>query len=219
MGPLPPQIVETRLPVHDVTDAVYLEVLDDVASALAGSGIPHCFIGGLASSVYGRDRHTHDLDLFVRPEDADRTLEVLAGHGFEVERSCPDWIYKAAKRGLLVDVIFMTTDGTVLDPELELHVRTAVFAGRKLPVIAPEDLLITKLSAFREDTAHQWFDCVALLESTELDWHYLMARAREKPHRLLSLLVFVAGSGRKLPAGVLEELFASVQRLGRERAA
>ncbi len=87
MDPAPSPIVETALPVHEVTDEEYLDVLDACLRVMDASGIPHCFIGGLAPSIYGRDRTTHDLDLFVRPEDADRTLKALAAGGFRVERS------------------------------------------------------------------------------------------------------------------------------------
>lgn len=219
MDPNPPPIVETALDVHEVTDDEYVEVLGHCARVMAESRIPHCFIGGLASTIYGRRRTTRDLDLFVRPEDADRTLRVLRDAGFDVERSDPDWIFKAARNGLLVDVIFRSSDGTLLDPELENHVRTEEYHGLRLPVIPPEDLLITKTSAFREDTPRQWFDCLAVLDSVELDWDYLVERARAKPHRVLALLLFGLGNGRRVPDEVLETLLASAIQVSRERAA
>lgn len=219
MDPAPPPIVDTALPVREVPDSEYLAVLDTCIEVMSRSGIPHCFMGGLASTIYGRDRTTHDLDLFVRPEDADRTLKALAAHGFRVERSEPDWIFKAERNGLLVDVIFRSSDGTLLDPELEHHVRVETYRGRRLPVIPPEDLLITKVSAFREDTPHQWFDCLFVLDHTEIDWGYLVERARGKPHQVLGLLLFALGNQRPVPEAALRELFEAALRRSREHAA
>jgi hypothetical protein len=202
-------IVDTQLPVQEVGEETYLEVLADCVRVIGESGIPHAFMGGLASTIYGRERHTHDLDLFVRPADAERTLEVLAAAGYRTEKSNPDWIYKAEKRGLLVDVIYRGTDGAEFDEDMERHLRRVEFAGVVLPIVSPEDLVTLKLAAFREDTARQWYDCLALLEAQAIDWEYLCARARRKPHRPLSLLVFAAGEGLAVPVSAIDCIRAS----------
>jgi len=199
-------VVDTRLPVREVDETTYLEVLADCVRVMHESGILHAFIGGLASTIYGRERHTHDLDLFVRPDDAERALEVLAAAGYQTERSNPDWIFKATKRGLLVDVIYMGTGGEVFDEEMEKHVRVVDFQGHRVPIVAPEDLLILKLAAFREDTARQWYDCLALLRAQEFDWDYLCRRAARRPHRVLALLFFAAGEGIAVSWPATEQL-------------
>ena len=199
-------IVDTQLPVHDVSEATYRSVLADCAAVMAASGLPHAFMGGLASSIYGRVRRTHDLDLFVRPDDAERALEVLSAAGYETEKSNPDWIYKATKKGLLVDVIYMGSDGAVFDAEMEEHVQVVEHEGVRLPIVSPEDLLTLKLAAFREDTARQWYDCLALIENVELDWDYLVRRAARRPYRVLSLLVYAAGEGLPVSWSAVERL-------------
>src|SRR5438067_11092512 len=122
-------IVDTQLPVHEVSEATYRSVLADRAAIMASSGLPPAFMGGLASSIYGRVRRTHDLDLFVRPDDAERALEVLSAAGYETEKSNPDWIYKATKKSLLVDVIYMGSDGASFDPGTEQQGRVAAQHG------------------------------------------------------------------------------------------
>jgi hypothetical protein len=219
MDPSEARVVETALDVHDVSDETYLKVLDACLRVMAESGIRYCFIGGLASSIYGRQRTTHDLDLFVRPEDAERTLGHLAANGFKVEKSDPDWIFKAEREGLLVDVIFRASEGTVLDGDLERRIRVADFGGRRVPIVPPEDLLVTKVAAFREDTPRQWFDCLAVLQNTELDWDYLVARTLRKPHRVLALLLYAAGGGSRVPEDTLRRLFEAVIRVNQEPAA
>ena len=204
-------IVDTQLPVREVGEETYLEVLADCVQAMGASGLPHAFMGGLASTIYGRERLTHDLDLLVRPEDAERTLEVLAAAGYRTEKSNPDWIYKAEKQGLLLDVIYRGTDGAEFDQEMERHVRRVEFAGIVVPIVAPEDLLTLKLAAFREDTARQWYDCLALLEAQPIDWDYLCARAGRKPQRPLSLLVFAVGEGLAVPRSAIDCLRAAAR--------
>jgi predicted nucleotidyltransferase len=202
-------IVDTRLQVREVGEETYLEVLHDCVRVMAASGLPHAFMGGLASTIYGRERNTHDLDLFVRPEDAGRTLEVLAAGGYRTEKSNPDWIYKAEKEGLLVDVIYRGTDGAEFDQEMERHLRRVEFAGIVIPIVSPEDLLTLKLAAFREDTARQWYDCLAVLEAQQIDWDYFCARARRRPHRPLSFLVFAVGEGLEVPVSAIDRIRAA----------
>jgi len=43
----------------------------------------------------------HDIDVFVRPEDAELTLRALAKSGFRVEKTDPVWLYKAFKENIL----------------------------------------------------------------------------------------------------------------------
>lgn len=199
--------MDTQLPVRDVSEETYRQVLADCVQVMARSGIPHAFMGGLASTIYGRVRSTHDLDLFVRPDDAERTLSALAGAGYQTEKSNPDWIYKATKRGLLVDVIYTGSDGAVFDAEMAEHVRMETHEGITLPVVSPEDLICLKLAAFREDTARQWYDCLALLEHVpELDWDYLVRRASRRPYRVLSLLVYALGEGLPVNWTAVERL-------------
>src|SRR3954465_2938800 len=81
-------------------------ILGETVEALESSKIRYAFIGGIASGGLGRPRSTHDIDLFVQPEDAELVLRALAGKGFKIEKTDPSWLYKGFKEGILVDVIF-----------------------------------------------------------------------------------------------------------------
>src|SRR6478672_5129166 len=83
-------------------DKVLFEALD----AVEAKNIPYALIGGIAISGMGRPRSTHDIDLFVRPEDAEATLEALTQAGFEPERPELKWLLKAWKEDHMVDIIF-----------------------------------------------------------------------------------------------------------------
>lgn len=218
MDPNPPPLVPTELDVREVDDATYERLLPRAVTVMRESGIPHCFIGGLAATVHGRPRHTKDLDVFVRPEDANRALEAFAADGWATERSNPQWIFKAATEGFLVDLIFMSSDGTVFDPEMERHVRLHDHLGVQIPLAPAEDVIVMKVWAFREDTPQQWFDCLAMIDTGKIDWGYLVDRVRAKPHRVLSLLVFAWSNGHPVPDAVLDTLYDAARAVAAERS-
>ena len=47
----------------------------------------------------------------------------------------------------------------------------------RCPVLGPEDLVVTKALAHGEETAHYWWDALAIVAKGELDWDYLLMRA------------------------------------------
>src|SRR4051794_31111108 len=96
-------------------------VLGDVVAGLQESSVRYAFIGGIASGGLGRPRSTHDIDLFVPPEDAELTLRALARRGFKTEKTDPTWLYKAYKDNILVDVIFKSKGEIYLDQEMYSH--------------------------------------------------------------------------------------------------
>ena len=57
----------------------------NLADALESRGIDYALVGGLAVAVHGAPRATTDIDLLVRPEDVERTLEAARTLGFDVE--------------------------------------------------------------------------------------------------------------------------------------
>src|SRR6478736_1311846 len=91
------------------------QVLGEVVEALEDSGVRYVFIGGIASGGLGRPRSTHDIDIFVMPEDTERVLRALAKRGFRTEKKDPSWLYKAFKENILVDVIFKSKGEIYLD--------------------------------------------------------------------------------------------------------
>jgi predicted nucleotidyltransferase len=175
------------------------------------TGLPHAFMGGIASTALGRPRWTHDVDLLVRPRDARAMLRAFADAGFATEETDQAWLYKASRDGVLVDVIFESTGGIVLDDEMLARVRPARFDGLRLSVLAPEDLLVIKAIVHREHRQRHWFDALALVESGELDWEYLLRRAAPNPRRVASLLLYAQTDGLAVPDWVVEELLAKAR--------
>jgi predicted nucleotidyltransferase len=189
-----------------VDEDVFLRVADEAIGAVEGAGIPYAFIGGIASALHGRPRWTHDVDLFVRPHDADRALDALAGAGFAVQRTDPFWLFKGIKEGVLVDVIFRSTGDIYLDEEMLARSTIEEFRGLRLRVIAPEDLVVIKAVVHDEKTPRHWFDALGIIARTEMDWDYLVRRARRAARRVASLLLYAQSNDLLVPESAVEAL-------------
>jgi Uncharacterised nucleotidyltransferase/BON domain len=170
------------------------------------AGVDHALMGGLASAAIGRDRHTHDVDVFIAPQDRERALDLLAGAGFRTERTDPEWLYKAFWDDVMVDLIFVSKGGIVLDDEVRRHRRHVEVQGRQVLALSPEDLLVIKALANAEHVPRHWYDALAILADVPLDWPYLVRRARPYSGRVSSLLLYAAADGIPVPAEPLREL-------------
>ena len=191
-----------------VDEEVFLRVLRETGEALAEAGIPHVFMGGLASAALGRPRWTHDIDIFVRPEDNRRTLEVLEAAGFTTQETNPSWLYKALKDDVLVDVIFRSAGRVVLDEEMVSRARASDVAGSRVPVISAEDLIVIKALVFKERAPRHWYDALALLQRTDLDWEYLVRRSLAyDSSKVLSLLIYARSEDCAIPMEAVNQLF------------
>jgi predicted nucleotidyltransferase len=200
----------------EVTEAIdgdlFLTVLDDALGALEEAEIPFVLIGGIGSAVFGRDRGTRDIDLFVRPEHARKVLSILDGRGFETNEFAEHWLYKATKHGVLVDVIFRSTRDILLGQEMLERSRMMPFRDRMVRVAPPEDLVVMKACAASEDTPRYWYDAAAIVAQSELDWDYLVARARQHgPRRILSLLLFASSIDIVVPPEPIDTLFETIR--------
>lgn len=196
----------------EVDDATFFDVLEETVGLLDGSGLPHLFMGGLASAALGRPRWTHDIDVFVRPEDARRALKVLAAAGFRTQETNPTWLYKALKDRVLVDLIFVSSGGVFLDEEMLGRARHAEVEGSPVPVIPAEDLVVIKALVHKEHSPRHWFDALALLRRDDLDWGYLVRRAREHgPLRVLSLLYYARSNDQIVPNRVIQDVLRAAR--------
>lgn len=193
------------------TSAELLTVLADVVSALGRAQVPYAVMGGLGNATMARPRSTDDIDLFVRPDDAHAALEALADAGFDIEEHDPSWLFKAHKHGVLVDIIFRSSGDIYLDDEMLQRSKPGRYKDITVPVIAPEDLLVIKAVAASEETMHHWYDALGIIARCDLDWPYLLGRARQAgPRRVLSLLLYAESNDLAVPADAVAALFSIV---------
>jgi predicted nucleotidyltransferase len=193
----------------DVDEAVLLDVLGEAVHAIEEAGIPYAFIGGLASILLGPPSSTNDIDFFVRPEDAEQVLDVLADRGFDTKTHDPSWLLKATKKGVLVDIIFRSEGDVFLDEEMIARTTVGEFKRQRLRIVSAEDLMVMKALAFNRET-HYWYDALDLLAHSDMDWSYVLRRAKHGPRRILSLLVYAQSEDLPVPNGPIQQLFDMV---------
>ena len=192
-------------------DDPVLAVLDRVIEVVRSAEIPFLVIGEIGSAQWGRDRGTNDIDLFVRPEASPQVVAALAVAGFDARVVHEHWLSKATLDGIDVDIIYRASRDILLDDEMLERASWVTYRGRTLPVAPPEDLLVMKAGATREDTARYWYDALGILSTARLDWEYLVRRARQHgPRRVLSLLLFATSVDLVVPNAPMQELFAAV---------
>ena len=193
---------------HNISDPQDQQnVLQDALETLEDEQIPYALIGGIAGKELGRPRVTHDIDIFIKPEDADQALKALEDSGFQTEKRDPTWLYKAWKNGILVDVIFKSAGDIYFDDEMRKHVRRLPFKGHSINSISPEDFIVIKAAVHQEHIPHHWHDALAVLTEGDLDWSYLVRRARFSPRRVLALLIYAQSNDIAIPIDVIQNLY------------
>jgi hypothetical protein len=125
------------------------ESLRRVAGALREAEIPFLLGGGLAVWARGGPRTGHDLDLMIKPEDAERALQVLEEAGMRPEKPPEGWLYKAWDGDTLIDLIFEPIGEPVDDTMFERAEEIEVLAVPML-VMSLEDVMVTRLKTLDE---------------------------------------------------------------------
>jgi predicted nucleotidyltransferase len=159
-----------------------LETLKKAVAALRDSEVPFLLGGGLAAWARGGPETEHDLDLMVRPDDAEQAWKALREAGFRTEDPPEEWLYKAWDGDVMVDIIFEPSGGPVDDAmferaeELDVHAVT-------MRVMALEDVMVTKLLSLRE---HE-LDYEPVLEIAralreQVDWEDVWRRTKHSPY-------------------------------------
>ena len=158
--------------------------LKKTVAALRDADVPFLLGGSLAIWARGGPESQHDLDFVIKPEDADRSLSVLAEAGMRVEKPPEEWLHKAWDGEVLVDLIFAPRGLDVTDEVIDrgdmLHV-----IGITIPVMALEDVLATKLMALHEhDLNYTSVLRIARSVREQIDWPSLRRRTSGSPYAL-----------------------------------
>jgi hypothetical protein len=166
----------TRENVH-----LLVESMKHAAAALRDAQIEFLLGGGLAAWARGGPPTDHDVDFYVREEDAERGLEALVGAGMRPERPPEEWLYKAHDGPVLVDLIFRPAGGPVDDEHFARATELEVGAQSVL-VASIDDVLVTKLLALSEQEPN--FQAVLELARAlreQIDWDFVRSRSSSSP--------------------------------------
>jgi hypothetical protein len=131
------------------------DVLAAVAAAMHESALRWYLFGAQAATLWGRPRLTADVDITaeIPTERLSDFLETMQRHGFHLRFDDREFVNRTrvfpflhARTGIPLDVVLA---GPGLEEEflaraIEVHVE-----GTAVPVISPEDLIITKVLAGR----------------------------------------------------------------------
>lgn len=133
-----------------------LDALRDLREVLDGEGLRWYVFGAQAVVLYGRPRLTADLDVTLEAslEGALDLIPALERGGFEVRAPDPEGLLRSARvlpiahgtSGLAVDLVVA---GPGLEEEFLAHRRFVDLGGMEVPLISPEDLVVTKILAGR----------------------------------------------------------------------
>lgn len=156
--------------------------LKRAAATLREAEIPFLLSGTLASWARGGPVSTNDLDFIVKPDDAERALQALAGAGMRPERPPENWLVKAWDGEVLIDLIYTPT-GLKVDDSLFARGEELNVVAIPMRVLALEDLMASKLLALDEHS----LDYEALLQITrslreQIDWGEVRSRTGESPY-------------------------------------
>jgi hypothetical protein len=168
---------------------IILRTMKKAAGAIRDADVPFLLGGGLAVWARGGAKTEHDVDFFVKPEDAERAQQALVRAGMTAEKPPEGWLLKAWDADVLVDLIFDPRGGPVDDDWFERAEELDVYAVTML-VASLDDVLVTKLLALTE----QNLDYSSVLETAravreQLDWDEVRRRCEGSPYAKAFLLL------------------------------
>jgi len=161
--------------------AALTEALKRAAAALEAERIPYLLGGGMGCWARGGPPTSNDIDLILKREDAKRAQDSLAKAGMRTERPPEQWLLKAWADDVLIDLIFEPAGIRVTDAVLERGEQLNV-AGMLVPVMAIDDIIVTKLLALDEhDADYPGLISIARALREQIDWTSLRERTSSSP--------------------------------------
>ena len=159
-----------------------------VVALLKQTDKPFAFTGGLAAITYGDPRTTNDVDLIMEINPWERSLaDVLADlfgadFFFSIE-GCREAIdeqtmFQAIDKETSFKVDFHLSD--IVPGALERRQDKKIMTGRIVPMVTPEDSILSKLHWIKLGSGRSRKDVVAMLRVQEnLDNEYLETTAEQ----------------------------------------
>lgn len=200
---------ETATTLDPRAAAFYRRVLQTLQAA----GLPALVGGAYAFAIYtGIERHTKDLDVFVRRADYDRVAQVLAAAGYATQLTFPHWLGKAYAGPLFVDLIFDSSNGlTPVDQEWFENAVDAQLLGIPARILGVGEMIWSKLFVMERER-YDGADVAHLLRvgANTLDWPKLLHRVGSQWRVLLSHIVLFGfiypGERAQIPTWVVDQL-------------
>jgi predicted nucleotidyltransferase len=175
------------------------ETLKKAIAILRDANVPFLLGGSLASWARGGPGSTHDVDFMLKRDDAERALDALVQAGMRGERPPEGWLLKAWDGDVLVDLIFEPTGLPITDEVLARGEEVQAQAVL-MPVMALEDVLVTKLRSLTEhNLSYDSLLAIARALRERIDWADVRGRAGDSPY-VQAFFTIVEGLGVVAPA-------------------
>jgi hypothetical protein len=204
-------VSDTATPLLTSPDTA--ELYRGALGLLNRGGVPYLVGGTYAFQYYaGISRNTKDFDVFVRPRDVRRVLEVLHHLGFKTEIAFSHWLAKAHHGATFIDIIHSSGNAVAeVDDEWFTHAVDEEVLGVPVKLCPPEEMIWSKAFIMERerydgaDVAHLLRHCSGLL-----NWDRLLRRFGNEWRVLLAHLVMFGfiypGERALIPATVMKDL-------------
>ncbi|MEW5766992.1 MAG: nucleotidyltransferase [bacterium] len=137
---------------------ILLDVIQNILETLQAKDIAIMFMGGIATSLWAEPRATYDIDgvIEISFDDLEEFFNEVGKKGFTYDKRQPvksiqglpffTLTYPARGHEIYLDLFMARSRYT---KEALSRRRTITFEGIKIPIIAPEDLILYKLISGR----------------------------------------------------------------------
>lgn len=160
--------------------------INQISTVLDQLGIPYIITGGIAVSIWGRPRHTADVDLVIEVNSIKSVHDLILELKKAIPNSYPD-------EDLALDAYYRKSEFNLIESEYGLKAdffissgeefkksemkrgRTQDIDGKMIRFVSPEDLIISKLIWFRlGQSTRQLEDIKSVMDIQQnLDHEYL----------------------------------------------
>jgi hypothetical protein len=167
-------------------------------AALEAHDVPYLLGGGLGCWARGGPPSSNDIDLMLKPEDAERAQAALAEAGMRPEDPPEQWLRKAWDGDILIDLIYEPS-GMTIDDEVIARGEEMSVEAMEIRVMDLDDILTTKLLALDEHSA-DYRDLILITRSLreQIDWEQLRERTASSP---FALAFFALADGLEISPG------------------
>ena len=172
-----------------------LKIYGGVLRAARLRGISNAVGGSGALAMYcGMIRPIKDLDLYIKPEDAEAMIALLQEQGLrDYYDQLPydrGWIYRSTADDTIVDVIWqMANRRTQVDDAWLTYGEEIEIAGEPARLMPLEELVWTKIYVLQRDRS-DWPDILNIIDvaADRIDWRRLVERVGEDTPLLFALM-------------------------------
>lgn len=160
-----------------------------VCATLRAANVPFAVTGGCGAYARGAPPSDHDVDVLIRPADADDAVGALVAVGMRATDAPEDWLRKVYDGAVPVDLLHRPAECTVTDDMLAAAEQLPV-ASVMAPVAPATDILEQKLLSLGTHYCDfTWILPAARALREQVDWVALRARTEHHPYAEAFLLL------------------------------